>query len=53
MTKYRTFRTTMGHTMRVRMTDEEIAERELFHMTVIGLPILTGILYALAYFGRW
>ena len=53
MTKYRTFRTTMGHKIRVRMTDEEIAERELFHMTITALPVLMLILFALAYFGRW
>ena len=53
MNKYRTFKTTMGHKIRVRMSDDEIAERQLFHMTVTALPILTLILFAAAYFGRW
>lgn len=52
MTKYRTFRTTMGHKYRVQMTDDEIAERQLFHMTITVLPFLTVILYAVVFFGR-
>ena len=44
MNKYRTFRTTMGHKIRVRMSDEEIAERELFHMVLVALPLVTSAL---------
>lgn len=53
MKGYRTFKTTMGHKMRVRMSDEEIAERELFHIVLFLLPSMTVILFACAYFGRW
>ena len=51
--KYRTFRTTMGHKVRVRMSAEEIAEQELFHIVLVLLPSLTVVLFAAAYFGRW
>lgn len=44
MNKYRTFKTTMGHKIRVRMSDEEIAERELFHMVLVALPLVTSAL---------
>ena len=53
MTKYRTFKTTMGHKVRVRMSEEEIAERELFHMILFLLPSLTFILFAAAWLGKW
>lgn len=52
MNKYRTFKTTMGHKIRVRMSDDEIAERELFYMIITVLPFLTVILFACVYFGR-
>lgn len=42
--KYRTFRTTMGRKYRVRMTDDELAERELFHITLILVPFLSTVL---------
>ena len=44
MKGYRTFKTTMGHKIRVRMSDEEIAERELFHMVLVALPLVTSAL---------
>ena len=44
MNKYRTFKTTMGHKIRVRMSDDEIAERELFHMVLVALPLVTSAL---------
>ena len=53
MKGYRTFKTTMGHRIRVKMSDEEIAERELFHMILFLLPSLTFILFAAAWLGRW
>ena len=44
MKGYRMFKTTMGHKIRVRMSDEEIAERELFHMVLVALPLVTSAL---------
>ena len=51
--KYRTFRTTMGHKVRVRMTEEEIAERSLFRIVVVMVPLLSFVLLAAASLGRW
>lgn len=42
--KYRTFRTTMGRKYRVRMTDDELAEQELFHIVLILVPFLSTVL---------
>ena len=42
--EYRTFKTTMGHKIRVRMTEEELEERELFHMVLVALPLITTAL---------
>ena len=53
MKGYKTFRTTMGHKIRVKMSEEEVAERELFHMILFLLPSLTVILFAAAWLGRW
>ena len=53
MKGYRTFKTTMGHKIRVRMSEDEIAELELFHMILFLLPTATLVLFAFAYFGRW
>ena len=53
MKGYRTFKTSMGHKIRVRMTAEEIAERELFHAVLLLLPFLSGALMAAIWLGRW
>ena len=50
---YKTFRTTMGHKVRVKMTDDEIAEQELFHIVIVLLPSLAFVLFAAAWLGRW
>ena len=42
--KYRTFKTTMGRKYRVRMTEDEVAERELFHIALVALPFFTAAL---------
>ena len=39
---YKTFRTTMGHKVRVRMSAEEIAERSLFHTAIVCVPFLAA-----------
>ena len=44
MKGYKTFKTTMGHRIRVKMSEEEIAERELFHMVLVALPLITSAL---------
>lgn len=44
MKGYMTFKTTMGHKIRVKMSDEEIAERELFHMVLVALPLVASAL---------
>ena len=49
MKQYKTLKTTMGRKYRVRMSDEEIAERELFHMAITVLPFLTTILFAIVW----
>lgn len=53
MKGYKTFRTTMGHKIRVKMSEDEIAEQELFHIVIVLLPSLTFILFACAWLGRW
>ena len=45
MKGYRTFKTTMGHKIRVKMSEEEIAERELFYMFITARPFLTAVLF--------
>ena len=44
MSQYKTFKTTMGHKIRMRMTEDEIAERELFHITLVLVPFLSTVL---------
>lgn len=44
MKGYRTERTTMGRKIRVRMSDDEIAERELYHLAIVALPFITAAL---------
>lgn len=53
MKGYKTFRTTMGHKIRVKMSAEEIAERELFHAALILAPFLAGILFGLIWLKGW
>ncbi len=42
MKGYKTFKTTMGRKYTVKMTAEEIAERELFHMALVLVPFLAA-----------
>ena len=44
VTGYKTFRTTMGHRIRVRMSAEEIRERKLFRAAVILMPFIGSAL---------
>lgn len=40
MSEYRTFKTTMGRKYKVRMTDDEIVERDLYRLSVVVLPFI-------------
>ena len=51
--KYRTFKTTMGRKYKVRMTEDEIAERELFNITLVLVPFLSTILLMAVWLWRW
>lgn len=42
--RYRTFRTTMGRKYRVRMTEDEVAEQELFNIILVLVPFLATVL---------
>ena len=37
---YKTMKTTMGHKYRMRMAEDEVAERDLFRLAVVVLPFL-------------
>ena len=42
--QYKTLKTTMGRKYRIRMTEDEIAERDLFRLAVVALPFFCTIL---------
>ena len=44
MSQYKTVRTTMGHKIRVRMSEEEIMERTLYRLTITILPFIGSAL---------
>ena len=46
--QYRTFKTTMGHKIRVRMTEQEIFERDLLRLMIIVVPFAMCWLFAWA-----
>ena len=50
---YKTFKTTMGHKIRVKMSAEEIYERDMFHAALILAPFLAGILFGLIWLKGW
>ena len=43
MKGYKTFKTTMGHKIRVKMSAEEIYERDLFHAALVLAPFLSSV----------
>ena len=49
MKGYKTFKTTMGHRIRVKMSEDEIAERELFYLSITFFPFLTAIMFFLVW----
>ena len=42
MSQYKTMKTTMGRRYRMRMADDELAERELFRIALVALPFLAS-----------
>ena len=44
MTHYRTYKTTMGHKVRVRMSDEEVAARWLYRFALVAVPFISSVL---------
>ena len=47
MTQYRTFRTTMGHKVRMRMTRQEIKERRIMTALIVFSPFAMCWLFAI------
>ena len=50
--KYKTYRTTMGRKYRMRLCEDEIAERTLFRITVVALPFFGTVLLTLVWLWR-
>ena len=44
MSQYKVLKTTMGRRYKVRMSEDEIAERDLFRLAVVALPFFGTIL---------
>ena len=44
MSQYKVLKTTMGRRYKVRMSEDEIAERDMFRLVLIGLPFLASVL---------
>lgn len=44
MTAYRTYKTTLGHKVRVRMSREEVAARWLYRFALVTLPFFSSAL---------
>ena len=52
MDRYKTLKTTMGHKYRVRMAEDEAAERDLYRLTIIALPFVCSVLMSIIFFAR-
>jgi hypothetical protein len=52
MSNYKTLKTTEGRKFRVRMSEDEQAERELYWMVVTCLPFLASVLMGIVFFAR-
>lgn len=44
MKGYKTIKTTLGHKIRVKMSEEEIQEREMFNALVVLMPLIGSAL---------
>ena len=42
--QYKVLKTSMGRKYKVRMTEDEVAERDLFRLAVVALPFLASVL---------
>ena len=47
VTQYRTFKTTMGHKVRMKMTRQEIRERRIMNVLIVLSPFLMCWLFAI------
>lgn len=47
MKSYKVLKTTMGRKYKVQMSEDEIAEREMFYMVITVLPFVTAVLFFL------
>lgn len=48
MKGYRKEKTTMGRRFWVKMDEEEILERKIYHIALVGTPLITILFFALA-----
>lgn len=46
--KYKRYKTTMGHRYNMRICEDEIQERRLFHAALVFSPLLMVIAFAAA-----
>ena len=44
MSQYKVLKTTMGRKYKVRMSEDEIAERDLYRMAIVALPFFGTVL---------
>lgn len=52
MSQYKVLKTTMGRKYKVRMCEDEVAERDLFRLAVVALPFFGTILLMLVWLWR-
>ena len=45
---YRKEKTTMGRRFYVKMDDQEILERQVYHIALVGTPLITILVFAMA-----
>ena len=44
MCQYKVLKTTMGRKYKVRMCEDEVAERDLFRLSIVLLPLISSVL---------
>lgn len=49
---YRTMKTTMGRKYKVRITEDEVAERIMFRIAIVVLPFVSSVLMMAVWLGR-
>ena len=50
--QYKVLKTSMGRRYKVPMTDDEVAERDLFRLAIVALPFAASVLFAFIFFTR-